>query len=112
MSNKRYKLIVEKKKIVLVVGDKRLTLDGVPTMETNKQIFELVQDKSIIDEILFEYSLLFNQINLIDDMKKKAKILSKEMGHFIQEYKELYKTKEYKQVISKFRSDLDYAFRV
>ena len=112
MNTKKYKLIVEKKKVILVVGDKRLTLDGMPTMETNKQIFELVQDGNMIDEILFEYSVLFRQINLIDDMKKKAKVLSKEMGHFIQEYKELYKTKEYKQVISKFRSDLDYAFRV
>jgi hypothetical protein len=45
-------------------------------------------------------------------MKEEAKPLLKQLYSFIYEYSRLSHTKEYKQVIAKFRNELDRAFDV
>ncbi|MGH2272180.1 hypothetical protein ACQ9LF_10305 [Anaerohalosphaeraceae bacterium U12dextr] len=110
-AQKPFKLVVKQDVIYLVVGDQMVKLDDW-NQEIEEKAFQLIRDNAVMQAFLNEYAHLSNQIASTDEMKKEVKSVAKLLGKFIHKYNHLYKTKEYKQAISKLRNELDRAFDV
>ncbi len=112
MTNARtFKVLRKKDSIILEIEGQTLILDE-PSAEMDKKILELVKDENALHQILERWSMLSYELSYISDMKAQSKVLSKQLSDFIQQFDWLYKTKEYRQVIDKFRRELDRAFDI
>jgi hypothetical protein len=106
-----FKVLRKKDIIVLEAGNQTLKLDNYH-QGVQEQVFQLLKDEASMVAFQDEFARLSNELLMIRAMKEEAKPILKLLYEFIYEYKHIYKTKEYKQVIAKFRNELDNAFDV